>query len=30
MIFNNMDKGILDEASAIVGSSKTLFHENTE
>ena len=30
MIFNSHDKGILDEATAIVGSSKMLIHENTE
>ena len=30
MIFNNHDKGILDEATAIVGSSRMLVHENTE
>lgn len=30
MIFNSHDKGILDEATAIVGSTKMLIHENTE
>lgn len=30
MIFNSHDKGILDEATAIVGSTKILIHENTE
>lgn len=30
MIFNSHDKGILDEATAIVGSSRMLVHENTE